>query len=389
MKPCTKYKISFTLHFAPIPFPDCPPIQILFGSNRRTGYIFLPQDTSEKNAEQEPFFGGRILNVSKEIARKVLKIEAEAIEGLIERIGPEFERAEDIIAATKGRVILSGIGKSGIIGRKIASTLSSIGIPAYFIHPVEGAHGDIGMIMRDDTAIIISKSGSTDELNSMLTHLKRLGIPIIALTGNTASNLAGISDVVLDTSVPCEACPLNIVPTASTTATLAMGDALAMSLLQRKGLTAEDFATLHPGGTIGSKLTYRVRDLMISGEDLPLADIDAPMGQVIEVMSARKLGIAVITDCGKLAGVITDGDLRRLLQRVPRPLEVNAREALVFTSRDNVPRSGTLTVDQNAYAAAAVNLMEKHIVTALVVIDSEGKPIGLIRWIDLSVAGVV
>ncbi len=327
--------------------------------------------------------------MSREIARDVLRIEAEAIENMIGRIGEEFERAEDILAATRGRVIVSGIGKSGIIGRKIASTLSSIGIPAYFIHPVEGAHGDIGMIMRDDSAIVISKSGSTDELNSMLTHLKRLGIPIIAMTGNTASNLAGLSDVVLDTSVSCEACPLNIVPTASTTATLAMGDALAVSLLRRKGLTAEDFAVLHPGGTIGSKLTYRVRDLMISGENLPLADIEAPMGEVIEVMSARKQGIAVITERGKLAGVITDGDLRRLLQRAPRPLEVNARQALNYTRRDNAPRSGALTVDQNAYAAAAVNLMEKHIVTALVVVDPEERPIGLIRWIDLSVAGVV
>ena len=179
---------------------------------------------------------------------------------------------------------------------------------------MEGAHGDIGMIMRDDVAIIISKSGSTDELNSLLTHLKRLGIPVIAMTGNPSSNLAGISDVVLDTSVPCEACPMNIVPTASTTATLALGDALAVSLLQRKGLTTEDFAALHPGGTIGSKLTYRVRDLMISGDTLPLADIDASMDRVIEVMSAHKLGIAVITDHERLAGVITDGDLRRLLQ---------------------------------------------------------------------------
>lgn len=327
--------------------------------------------------------------MSREIAIEVLKTEAAAIEELIDRIGSEFERAEDIIAATRGRVIVSGIGKSGIIGRKIASTLSSIGIPAYFIHPVEGAHGDIGMIMRDDSAIVISKSGSTDELNSMLTHLKRLGIPLIAMTGNTSSNLAGIADVVLDVSVACEACPLNIVPTASTTATLALGDALAVSLLKRKRLTAEDFAVLHPGGTIGSKLTYRVEDLMISGDNLPLADIDASMGEVLEVMSARKLGIAVITDRGKLAGVITDGDLRRLLQRVPRPLDVNAREALTHTSRDNAPRDRVLTVARHAYAATAVNLMEKHIVTALVVADSEGVPIGLIRWIDLSLAGVV
>ena len=323
------------------------------------------------------------------IAKDVLHTEAEAIRRLIDRIGPEFERAEEIIDKTKGRVIVSGIGKSGIIGRKIASTLSSIGIPAYFIHPVEGAHGDIGTIMRDDCAIIISKSGSTDELTSILGHLKRLGVPIIAMTGSRESTLASIAEVVLDISVECEACPFNIVPTASTTATLALGDALAVSLIERRGLTAEDFAALHPGGTIGNKLTYRVKDLMQKGDDLPLADIESPMGKVIEVMSGKKLGIAVITERGKLAGVITDGDLRRLLQRVPRPLEVNAREALAHTGRDNAPRSGALTINRNAFAAAAVNLMEKHIVTALVVADSDNVPIGLIRWIDLSRAGVV
>lgn len=327
--------------------------------------------------------------MSIEIAKKVLNTEAEAIRRLIDRIGPEFERAEDIVDGTKGRVIVSGIGKSGIIGRKIASTLSSIGIPAYFIHPVEGAHGDIGTIMRDDSAIIISKSGSTDELTSILSHLKRLGVPIVAMTANSESTLASIADVVLDISVEREACPLNIVPTASTTATLALGDALAISLLSRRGLTEEDFAALHPGGTIGNKLTYRVKDLMVSGEDLPLVDIAATMGEVIGVMSDKKLGIAVVTEHGRLAGVITDGDLRRLLQRVPRPLEVDAREALAHTGRDNAPRSGALTINRNAFAAAAVNLMEKHIVTALVVADTDNIPIGLVRWIDLSRAGVV
>ncbi len=327
--------------------------------------------------------------MSIEIAKEVLKTEAEAILRLIDRVGPEFERAEDIIARTKGRVIVSGIGKSGIIGRKIASTLSSIGIPSYFIHPVEGAHGDIGTIMRDDTAVVISKSGSTDELNSILNHLKRIGVPVIAMTANPESNLAQIADVVLDTSVTCEACPFNIVPTASTTATLAMGDALAISLLHRKGLTSEDFAALHPGGTIGSKLTYRVSDLMVSGGDLPLVDVDAPMSAVVDVMSVKKLGIAIVTESGRLAGVITDGDLRRLLQRVARPLDIDAREALTHTGRDASPRAGALTIDRNAYAAAAVNLMEKHIVTALVVADADGVPIGLIRWIDLSRAGVV
>ncbi|HUT64296.1 MAG TPA: KpsF/GutQ family sugar-phosphate isomerase [Anaerolineae bacterium] len=322
-------------------------------------------------------------------AKNVLKTEAEAILSLMGRIGPEFERAEQIILKAKGRVIVTGLGKSGIIGRKIASTLSSIGIPSFFLHPVEGAHGDIGMIMRGDVAIIISKSGATDELNLILNHLKRLEIPIIAMTGNPSSNLTGAADVTLDVSVDREACPFDIVPTASTTVTLALGDALAISLFKKKKLTEKDFAALHPGGTIGRKLSYRVKDLMISGEELPCVDIEASMREVIEVMSDKKLGIAIITEHQVLAGVITDGDLRRLLQRQERPLEVNAREALRCTSRDNSPRQAPLTIGPDSYVAGAVNFMEKHIVTTLVVTRTDNKPIGLIRWIDLSRAGVV
>ena len=324
-----------------------------------------------------------------ETAKNVLKIESEAIASLIDRLGPEFEKAEQIILGAKGRVIVTGIGKSGIVGRKIASTFSSIGIPAFFLHPVEGAHGDIGMIMRGDAAIVISKSGATDELSIILNHLKRLDIPIIALTGNPASNLSGIADVTLDVSVDKEACPFDIVPTASTTATLALGDALAISLFKKKGLTEEDFAALHPGGSIGRRLIYRVKDLMVSGDALPLVDIEASMREVIDVMSEKKLGVAVVTENNTLAGVISDGDLRRLLQRLERPLEVNAREALVRSTRDNTPRTAPLTINPDAYVARAVNIMEKHIVTTLIVTDPDGMPVGLIRWIDLSMAGVV
>ena len=327
--------------------------------------------------------------MSKETAKNVLKIEADAIKSLIDRIGPEFEKAEQLIAEAEGRVIVSGLGKSGSIAKKIASTFSSIGVPAFFLHPVEGAHGDIGMIMRGDVAIVISNSGNIDEFTDILNRLKHLGIPIISMTGNPSSNLAGISDVVLDVSVECEACPFNIVPTASTTVALALGDALAMSLFERKGLSAEDFAVLHPGGSIGRKLSYKINDLMVSGNDLPIVDIKAPMDRVIEVMSEKKLGIAIITENGKLTGVITDGDLRRLLQKVERPLEVYAGEALGLTARDDTPRSKPVTIERNAYAASAVNLMEKHIITSLLVINSDGEPIGLIRWIDLSLAGVI
>lgn len=327
--------------------------------------------------------------MSTDIARKVLAIEADAVRALIDRIGPEFERAEDLIAGAKGRVIVTGLGKSGIVGRKIASTFSSIGVPAFYLHPVEGAHGDIGMVMRGDVALVISKSGSTDELTTILSHLKHLGIPIISMTGNLSSNLAVVSDVVLDISVECEACPYNIVPTASTTVAMALGDALAISLFERKGLTAEDFASLHPGGAIGRKLTYKVEDLMVSGENLPLADIRSPMGVVVDIMTRKKLGIAVVTDKGKLAGVITDGDLRRLLQRVERPLDVDAGKALMLTGRENAPRMKPVTIERTAFAARAANLMETHIITALVVTDDENRPIGLIRWIDLSLAGVI
>jgi len=327
--------------------------------------------------------------VSIEDAKDVLRIEAEAINRMMERLGPEFEKAEKLILKSKGRVIITGIGKSGIVGRKIASTFSSTGIPAFYLHPTEGAHGDIGMIMRRDIAIVISKSGAADELTVILNHLKRMDVPVIAMTGNLTSNLACIADVVLDISVEREACPFNIIPTASSTVTLALGDALAISLFKKKDLTAEDFAVLHPGGSVGRKLVFLVKDMMISGDDLPLVDIEAPMNEVIEVMSEKKLGIAVITENSELAGVITDGDLRRLLQRVERPLEINSREALLQSSRDNTPRIAPLTIGPDAYVAMAVNLMEKHIVTTLVVAHSDGIPLGLVRWIDLSLAGVV
>ena len=327
--------------------------------------------------------------MSIQTAINVLKIEADAILGLVSRIGPELEKAEDLIVNVKGRIIVSGLGKSGIIGRKIAATFSSIGIPAFFLHPVEGAHGDIGMIMRGDVALVISKSGATDELTIILNHFKRLEVPIIAMTGNPSSNLAAIADVALDVSVEREACPINSIPTASTTAALALGDALAVSLFERKGLSEEDYAALHPGGSIGRKLSYRIRDLMVSGNDLPLVDIEAPMNRVIEVISEKKLGIAVILEHGTLAGVISDGDLRRLLLRVERPLDLNAREALARSSRDNTPRSKPLTIKPEAYAARAVNIMEKHIVTTLIVAREDDVPLGIIRWIDLSLAGVV
>jgi arabinose-5-phosphate isomerase len=327
--------------------------------------------------------------VSIETARRVLAVEADAVRSLIDRIGPSFEEAERLIAKAEGRIIVSGLGKSGIVGRKISATFSSIGVPSFFLHPVEGAHGDIGMVMRGDVALVISKSGSTDEIISTLNHFKRLEIPLIAMTANQSSNLAALADVVLDITVPCEACPFNIVPTSSTTATLALGDALAMSLLERKGLTEEDFALLHPGGTVGRKLTYHVRDLMVAGDNLPLVDFDDPMRDVVRVMTDHRLGIAILTHDGRLAGVITDGDLRRLIQRVDNPLDISARESLARTARENEIRKPPVTIDPDAYVVRAVSLMEQHEITSLVVTGSQNEPVGLIRWIDLSRAGVI
>ncbi len=327
--------------------------------------------------------------MSIETAKNVLKTEADAIFSLIDRLGGEFEKAEQLIDNVKGRVIVSGLGKSGIIGKKIAATLSSIGIPSFFLHPVEGSHGDIGMVMRGDIAIVISKSGATEELTYILNHLKHLGIPIIAMTGNVSSNLASIADIVLDVSVECEACPFNIVPTTSTTVTLALGDALAISLFERRGISEEDFAMLHPGGSIGRKLLYKVEDLMISGDNLPVVDAGLTMNDVIDVMSEKKLGIAIVVEAGKLLGVITDGDLRRLFQREKEPLTFSANEALARTGRENKQRTPPITINPTAFAAQAVNVMEKNIVTALIVTNDAKEPEGLIRWIDLSSAGVI
>ena len=334
-------------------------------------------------------YSGMERPLSRETAKRVLKIEADAIEELIGRIGSEFDRAEDLVASATGRVIVSGLGKSGIVARKIAATLSSVGVPAFYLHPVEGAHGDLGMVMRGDVAIVISKSGATDELSDIMSHLKHLGIPVIAMTGNLSSPLANVADVVLDISVACEACLINTIPTASTTVTLALGDALAISLFEAKGLTAEDYAVLHPGGSIGKKLTYRVEDLMVSGDDLPLTDIGSPMSRVIEVMSEKKLGFAIVTEKGEIAGVITDGDLRRLLQRVERPLDIDARSALEKSTREGQVRKMPITITRSAYAARAANLMETNIITTLVVTREDGSPEGIVRWIDLSLAGVV
>jgi arabinose-5-phosphate isomerase len=312
-------------------------------------------------------------------ARRVLAAEGRAIEGLASRLGSDFVRAVEILAETRGRVIVSGIGKSGIIGRKIAATLTSTGTPATFLHPVEGLHGDMGIVSREDLAILISKSGDTSELTGLIDYLIRLGVPIIALTGEVRSSLGRAARVALDCSVDEEACPLDLAPTTSTTAALAMGDALAVVLLEKKGFKADDFAQLHPGGSLGRKLTLRVEEVMV-GEDYPWLGEDALMRDCIVPLAEMRGTVPVVDDDNHVVGVVTAGDLTRLLEREKDFLEIPLREAMTRTPK--LARVGEL-------ASAAVHRMEKHGIMALPVVDEEGRLMGIVHLHDLMRSGVV
>jgi arabinose-5-phosphate isomerase len=273
------------------------------------------------------------------------------------------------------------MGKSGFIARKIAATLASTGSPALFLHPAEGVHGDLGMLVRGDVVVAVSNSGETAELIQLLPAFKRLGVGLISLAGNARSTLAQQSDVVLDVGVAEEACPMNLAPTASTTAALAMGDALAVALLERRGIQAEDFALVHPGGTLGRKLLLTVEDLMHRGDEVPRVSRDVTMREAIPVISGKRLGMAAVTDAdGRLTGIITDGDLRRALQRWPDLLEHPVHA--VMTCQPKCIGKGEL-------AAKAVQVMERHAITSLLIVDGEGRPEGVIHLHDLLRAGVV
>lgn len=316
-----------------------------------------------------------------ELARRVLEIEAKAILGLIPRVGEAFQRAVEILLSCRGRVVVSGMGKSGLIGRKIASTLSSIGVPALFLHPAEGAHGDAGMLARGDVVIAISNSGETEELLSLLPLVRRLGIQIISLTGNPRSSLGERSDVTLDISVAEEACPLEVVPTASTAATLAMGDALAIALLERKGVRAEDFAAYHPGGTLGKRLLLQVGDLMHTGEAIPKVTPETPFKDVIYEISSKRLGVTTVVDGGgALCGVITDGDLRRAMERSADVYRTTAGEIMTKTPK---------LIAEGDLAAKAVGVMEEFSITSLIIVDEARRPRGIIHLHDLLKAGIV
>ncbi len=315
-------------------------------------------------------------------ARRVIRVEALALSAMAERIDNSFERAIDLILMSTGRVIVSGMGKSGLVGQKIASTMASTGTPAFFLHPAEGIHGDLGMIMTGDVVIAISNSGETEEILRILPSIKRLGAHLVALSGNPASNLARSSDVFLDVSVAEEACPLGLAPTASTTATLAMGDALAVALLVKRGFKAEDFAIFHPGGSLGKKLILRVEDLMHSGEAIPLVLEETLMKEALFVITDKGLGVTGVCDAsGALKGVITDGDLRRSLEKGFDILNQHASKIM---------KHGPLRIKRSELAAAALQIMEQRAITSLFVFENDQNPIpcGIIHLHDILKAGI-
>ncbi len=311
--------------------------------------------------------------------RRVLREEAGALLTLAERLDQSFVAAVERIAATSGRVIVSGVGKSGIVGRKIAATLTSTGTPAIFLHPVEGMHGDLGIVSRDDVAILISRSGETSELTVLLEYLLRVGVPVLALTGRADSPLGRNALLVLDCSVESEACPMGLAPTTSTTAALAMGDALAVALLQRKGFREEDFAHLHPGGALGRKLTLRVEDVMVA-EGYPAVAPDVAVRECIVPLARLRGTVPVVGVDGRVVGVITTGDLTRLMQRDPDFLEVEVSS--VMTREPRLSRVGEL-------ASGAVHQMETHGIMALPVVDEEGRLKGIVHLHDLLRSGAV
>jgi len=309
-----------------------------------------------------------------DLARKVLRIEAAAILGLVDRIDGEFERAVQLLFECRGRVIVTGMGKSGIICRKVAATLTSTGTSAWFLHPAEAIHGDLGAIRDDDVVLALSHSGETDELIRLLESIRRIGARLIAITGDARSTLARAADVTLDCSIAEEACPMNLVPTASTTAALALGDALAMTLLVRKGFREEQFASLHPGGRLGRRLT-RVENVMQSGAAAPTVRTTTLMPDVIHEMSSKRLGMTcVVDDAGVLVGVITDGDLRRLMLRTSDVLSLTAVEVMT-------PRP--ITIARNLLAVEALKTMETHKITSVVVADDRGTVEGVVHLHDL------
>ena len=316
-------------------------------------------------------------------ARRVLKIEAEAILKLIDRLDDSFRNAVSMILACEGKVVVTGLGKSGIIAHKFASTLSSTGTPAVFLHPTEAIHGGLGILSSRDILVVLSNSGETEEMVELLPVIKRLGLKLVSITGNPRSTLAQTADICLDASVPEEACPFGLSPTASTTAALALSDALAIALMERRGISQEELALIHPGGIIGRRLLLRVEDLMHTGSEIPLAATGMKMRDILLIITGKRLGVAGVTNTrGELIGVITDGDLRRALERYPDLLERHVEEIM---NRD--PKK----IERQALAAQALHIMEQYSITSLFVYDQErvDVPVGIVHLHDLIRAGIL
>ncbi len=314
----------------------------------------------------------------KEIISKgknVIRIEAEAVSNLEKSIDENFVKAVETIYNSKGRVVLTGVGKSGLVARKIVATLNSTGTAAIYLHPTDALHGDLGMVRKDDVAIIVSKSGATEELVKLIPMLKRMEIKLIAMSGNKTSSFNRNCDIVLDISVKEEACPLDLAPTSSTTATLAMGDALAVALLEKREFSVEKFALFHPGGSLGKRLSLKIDEIMIKNEHVPIVEEDAPMKDIIIEMTGKRLGMTcVVNTKGVLSGIITDGDLRRLLEKTMEIKELKAKDILTVEPK---------VASKDYLASFALQTMETYKITSLVVVDDEKKPEGIVHLHDL------
>jgi len=318
---------------------------------------------------------------SIDIAKRVLQTEADAVRSLIDRIDQTFEKAIGIILSSKGRVVVTGMGKSGLVGKKIAATLASTGTPAFFMHPAEASHGDLGMVTADDVIIAISNSGETDEIIAIIPFLKRFDVGLISLTGNHGSTLAKAADVNLDISVQEEACPLGIVPTSSTTAALAMGDAIAVALLTKRGFQQDDFAFFHPSGSLGKKLFIRVKDLMHAGDSLPITPPDASLTGAVMEISSKRLGITVVAEGDRaMLGIITDGDVRRGIEKWGKDFfDMKASEVMTKNPR---------VISEDELAAKALGAMEKFAISALVAIGDNNRIVGVIHLHDILKKGI-
>jgi arabinose-5-phosphate isomerase len=309
-----------------------------------------------------------------EIARQVLEIEIEGIRSVLDRLDSRFDLCVDKLYSLRGRVIITGVGKSGIVGRKIAATLTSTGSPAIFVHPVEGLHGDVGIVSRDDALLAISNSGESTEITSLAATIRKRGAFIVAMTGGASSTLALMADLVLDCCVPREACPLGMAPTASTTATLAVGDALAVALMVRRGFRREDFLRYHPAGSLGERLNLRVRDIMLDRRAVPEVAEDAPLQQVIASINGQNLGFTLVTSGDRLLGIITDGDLRRALEK---------GDGIYGSCSRDLMTQAPITIREDRTAAEALEIMERKLITALAVLSHDDRLAGIIHLHDL------